>query len=112
MVADEKVPCIKEHCALLKRSVAHPSLEVLDSSTFNRVCDSTMKPFKEIDIAHVLGRINGSPNLVVIENSPSAIFEDVSNIVTTLRRCSNVTNNTNKSISCEMPKTGENKLSK
>jgi hypothetical protein len=33
-----------------------------------------MKPLEEIKIAHFLGWINGSPNLVVIENNPSTIF--------------------------------------
>lgn len=48
--------------------------------THNLIQES--KPLEKVKIAHVLGRINGSPYLVVVKNNPSTIFQDVCNIVT------------------------------
>jgi len=65
--------------------------------------NSAVKPLKEVQIPHVLGGVYGGRNLVVVEDYPSAIFQDVSNIMSTVGRGSHVAHYPKKPVSCIKP---------
>lgn len=60
----------------------------------------TVDPLEEVEVAHVLWGFYGRPDLAIIEDYPSAIFIDVSNIVTALSRGANVAHQSHQLVSC------------
>ena len=52
----------------------------------------------EIEVGEVFGRSNGLGNLVVVENDPLSFFLDVTDVVSTHRGRSHVTNECNQPV--------------
>lgn len=63
---------------------------------------SAVESLKNIQVSHVLWWVFRNPDFLVIENYPFPIFVDVSNIVTTLGRGTNVAHYSHKPVSCGM----------
>ena len=75
------------------------SLSRLIISTAHKL-RSAIQSFEEVHVSHVKRRVFGNPYLFIVENDPTAFFEDMRNIMAAMCRCTNVAHYPNELISC------------